>query len=370
MNNSPCVLVAPLDWGLGHASRSIPIIDLLLHANVKVLIGASGRSLALLKDRYPTLPFVELPAYDVRYSTSNVQIPIILRQVPRLLRIIRQEHRLIQELVADNRIQGIISDNRYGAWSSSVPSAFICHQMSPLLPRWFRWLQGMILHAHLFAMRRFDRIWIPDQAGTNNLSGPLSHGYKLPKKANYIGALSRFSQIEEAVASYSYSELNDRIPDMAVILSGPEPQRSLLEEMILHQAKETKREVWVVGGKTESRDCICIGNICQISFMNTPDLHRLLCQANIVISRSGYSSLMDYQAMKLKQVILVPTPGQTEQEVLGDRLMKQQIAYVSRQQDFQMINALERVGEMVGFRQITGSDRLRDELHSFLEEME
>ncbi|MEM7372642.1 MAG: glycosyltransferase [Bacteroidota bacterium] len=359
-------MIAPLDWGLGHASRCIPVIEELLSQGADILIGTSGRSLQLLRCHFPNLKYAEFPAYDVRYSHKPSQIPIILRQVPRLLSVIRKEHRLTENLINKYQIQKIISDNRYGVWSRDVPSAFMCHQMAPMLPRVLGLIQPLIYKMHLYTMRHFDEIWIPDSGKEDHLSGDLAHRFELPKKAQFIGPLSRFSSHVRERNEYSFPELNRQSPDIAVVLSGPEPQRSILEEMIFQQAKDIDRSIWIVGGKTETKSCSRDGHIWKISFMDTDDLSLLFQQSKVIISRSGYSSLMDYQALGLKQVILIPTPGQTEQEILGKVLAQKGIAYVADQKRFQLREALERVGEKQGFSEGTSNHFFQDQLGGFL----
>ena len=337
--------------------------------DIEVLIGASERSLALLRAEYPHLPFVEFPPYAVRYAKGNTQIPIILRQIPRLLQVMRQEHRLVKQLVDQHRIQGILSDNRYGVWSNNVPSVFICHQLAPSLPKGLKRFRKLLHHIHLFAIRNFDAIWIPDLAGEQNLSGSLSHAYPIPKKASFIGGLSRFSDVDSQASAYSYPELNQRTPDIAVILSGPEPQRSILEQLILDQARDLERECWIVGGKPEKKVIRCQENICQISFMERNDLGLLLQQAKVVISRSGYSSLMDYQALGLARLILIPTPGQTEQEVLGAELAKNHLVFVCEQHQFQLSQALATVEKRRGFKGIRQQSSFQTTLRQFIQEI-
>lgn len=367
MKDSARILLSPLDWGLGHASRCIPIIEELLAKGDEIFIGASGRSLQLLRSQFPQLTYIEFPAYDVRYSKGKSQIPIILQQVPRLLTVIRREHLLTQRILKEYKIDKIISDNRYGVWSKTVPSAFICHQMSPMLPKALGFMQSLVYHMHLYAMRHFEEIWIPDSAGEDHLSGDLAHRFKLPKKAQFIGPLSRFSTHSQDREDYSFPELKKQNPDIAVVLSGPEPQRSILEQMILQQARDIDQKIWIVGGKTETTSCTRDGHIWNISFMDTDDLSLLFQQAQVVISRSGYSSLMDYQALGLKQVILIPTPGQTEQEILGEELAHKGIAYLADQGRFRLTEALERVGEKQGFSKAASSHLFQDQLGGFLE---
>ncbi|MEM7658103.1 MAG: hypothetical protein AAF399_18395, partial [Bacteroidota bacterium] len=305
------VLVAPLDWGLGHATRCMPVIEELIQAGHQVILAGAGRSLMLLKRAYPHLPAQELPGYRVRYTRGIMQVPYILVQVPRLLGVIGKEHRMLRGWIRQHQIQYIISDNRYGLWAKGIPSAFICHQLAVKVPLPWRWLHRLIYHVHLFAMRRFDQIWVPDRQGADSLSGELSQWFALPKKVRFVGGLSRFES-RRIPADFSLPELKQKRPDIAVVISGPEPQRSWLEASIWEQAKELTQSLWVVGGKPEAQQIEWRGTHARIPFLASDDLHLLLTEAKWVVSRSGYSSLMDYEALGLQQLLLIPTPGQTE----------------------------------------------------------
>ena len=330
--SKPRILVSPLDWGLGHATRLIPVIDQLIQQGAEVIIGANGRSLTLLQETFPRQKTLELPGYKVSYSRTNFQVLKILTQIPRLVSVIKEENRLATEWVKQFNISGIISDNRYGIWNKDIPSIFICHQISPIIPEIFSLLKKQVYNTHLRYMRPFREIWIPDFAGDENISGELSHHFPIPENAKFIGPLSRFQTMEE-IKPWSYSELKGKSPDILAVLSGPEPQRSIFENRIVAQSRHINRMVWIVQGRTEVHEISQQGNVTFISFMGQNDLYRGLKEANMVISRSGYSSIMDFIALGIKKWVLIPTPGQTEQEYLAKKLSqtKRVISYPQNQ---------------------------------------
>ena len=131
---SPRILVAALDWGLGHATRSMPLIKALLTAGAEPILASSGPALALWRQAYPDLVHEPLPAYDIRYSPGPSQVTALLRQVPRLLRTIRAEQQATQALARRYGIQGILSDHRYGVRVRGIPSVFIAHQLALAMP--------------------------------------------------------------------------------------------------------------------------------------------------------------------------------------------------------------------------------------------
>ncbi len=240
------VLVAPLDWGLGHATRCIPIIRLLLGKGCHVLLAGSGSSLALLKAEFPQLPAFTLPGYDPHYPKKRSMVLAMARQLPHFIRTICAEHHVLETLVRDHGIDLVISDNRYGCWSAVVPGIFITHQSNILMPQRFGWLAPLVRWANLRAMRRFTRCWIPDVPGSNSLAGSLisfggsDHGIAV----EYIGAVSRFVPTGKAV---------EKKYDVVAVCSGPEPQRSVLEAVLLRELRASEVRFVVVRGVVENQ---------------------------------------------------------------------------------------------------------------------
>jgi hypothetical protein len=347
------ILIAPLDWGLGHATRCIPVIEQVLESGFEVLLGGGGGALSLLRQAFPHLPVLELPEYRVRYGRGRHQIPVLLLQTPGILSAIREEHRLLRSAIDTHRIGAVISDNRYGLWSRQVPTAILCHQLSIALPRYMSLFHHPLYLLHRRFLRRFDRCWVPDLPEPEALSGNLAHAYPPGAEIRLIGPLSRFACRERIPDAFSYPELNGAVPRVVAVLSGPEPQRSLLEALLLDQTQDFADPVWIVRGLAGEKKVEALGRTTRISYMDAADLHRLYAKALVVISRPGYSSLMDYQALGLKQLILVPTPGQTEQEYLASELARKGIAAVFSQRDFQLGEAIRQVERYQGFLPIS-----------------
>ncbi|MEL6649229.1 MAG: glycosyltransferase, partial [Bacteroidota bacterium] len=248
----------------------------------------------------------------------------------------------------------------------TVKTAFICHQLAPIpWPNW-RPLHWLVFQLHKAWLRRFDQLWVPDFADENQLSGQLSHRFSWPEKIQYLGPLSRFAQGTNTSVRRSRN-LPQEAPEILILLSGPEPQRSHFEQQILAQCAGRKERIWLVQGKPE-RENYEICNGCHlISFLDAEDLRWALTEARVVFSRSGYSSLMDYAALGLKQVVLIPTPGQTEQEYLARRLDKQKIALYQRQSRLDLAEALGAVSNYQGFTPLAGDkEALQSAIDSLL----
>lgn len=310
MSSQRTVLICPLDWGLGHASRCIPLINKILLEGNQVIIGTSGAPFYLLQQEFPQLEFIPLAGYNVKYPANGSMVVQMIRQLPSLLRSIYREHQWLKDLVKKRKIDQVISDNRYGLWHKSVHSVFITHQLFIRVPFGSVWINAI---NHLF-IRRYDECWVPDLPGEGNLSGALSHSDRpLPhKRISYIGWLSRFSAGELQKAT----EFDP--PEVLVLLSGPEPQRSLLEERILAVLETYSHSVLVVCGKPGG-NIASYGNkhIRLVPHLPTEALRNMITQTPVILCRSGYSTLMDLAVLGRKAIV-IPTPGQTEQEYLAD----------------------------------------------------
>jgi len=324
------LLVAPLDWGLGHATRCIPIIKVLLKNDCTVWLACEGDQENLLRKEFPGLPFLQLKGYRIQYSVSGIMGKILF-QVPKILKTIKEENKWLNEQVNEYGFDMVISDNRYGLYHEKVHSIFITHQLCIKNPLG-KWSEKFLQKWNYRFINRFSECWIPDEEGENNFAGDLSHPENLPSiPVKYIGALSRFEK-----------EMTDEIKDhLLIILSGPEPLRSIFENKIIDQLVHYPGTATVVRGLPAADNIIPSTNT--IHFYNhlTADLmNEEIAKAEFVISRSGYSTVMDIAALQ-KKSILIPTPGQTEQEYLSNYLSKKQFAFCVKQNDFSLLENIE-----------------------------
>lgn len=330
------VLVAPLNWGLGHATRCMPIIDALLAGGAEVHLGGDGDSFRLLREAYHELPAHELPSYNIQYPAGKGGAWKTLFKAPGIIKAIRKERWVVQQLAKDLGLDIIISDNRYGAHTGEALSVFMCHQLRVLPPKGLRWVAPVIFKWHQHFFGNFDRIWIPDYADDFNLSGILSHGIKTGLPTDYIGPQSRFQGMTTPTTNGNY---------IAIVLSGPEPQRTLLEELLLAQASPLNQPVVIVRGVVEPGEVLQSGHIRLINYLHKEALFNLIAGASVVVCRPGYSTLMDLSQLG-KKAILIPTPGQTEQEYLAENLADQDFAVLQAQSKLnlkQALQALEKV---------------------------
>lgn len=308
------ILIAPLNWGLGHASRCIPLIQSYLQNGNDVTLAGDGDSLLLLRKRFPELRVLPLPSLRLTYAKGNSQTGAMLRALPRILWHSCKDHRTLHALLKSESFDLVIADNRFGFFSKNCRCIYITHQLLIPMPSMLTWAEPFVHHLHLRLMRHFHEIWIPDHAGEENLSGALAHRYPLPPHAQFIGPLSRFANRKDTIQpTHDYHTI--------AVLSGLEPQRTFFEQQIIRQCSATGETTLIVRGKPNEPFCRLVqGNITLVPWLNEEDLLSCLCGAQQVIARSGYSTIMDFDALGiLSKAHLVPTPGQPEQEYLAHR---------------------------------------------------
>jgi len=330
------ILVAPLNWGLGHATRCIPIIKALIQHDFKPIIASDGIALDLLKHEFPELETVELPSYDITYTKNGKFFKFnLLKDSPRLLKAIKNEYRATKSLIDKYNISGIISDNRLGVRHRDIPSVFITHQINVLSGN-TTWLSSK-MHQHY--IKKFDDCWVPDSdSKIINLSGKLGHSKKSSIPKTYIGPLSRFKK----------SNLDIKY-DVMVLLSGPEPQRTFLEEKLLDELKSYSGSVVFVKGVVEDKQSVDVkGNMTIYNYMTSNMLEKTINESHIIISRSGYTTLMDLAKLN-KKCFFIPTPGQFEQEYLAKRLSNMELAPSCNQDNFS-VKEIDRAASYKGLR--------------------
>jgi uncharacterized protein (TIGR00661 family) len=329
--NKSRVLVAPLDWGLGHATRCIPIINRLLQLDCEVIIAANGPCRFLLEKEFQNLTILDLKGYNIHYSRKKYWMPVkLFLQFPKLFFTVYSEHAWLKKIVKQYSIDAVISDNRLGFYHKNISCVYITHQLKIKTGNWFaEWLAQKI---HYRFINKYNECWVPDAAGLINLAGELSHPAILPKvPVKYLGPLSRF---EKTPAEIKY--------DLAIILSGPEPQRTVFEKIVLKDLENHSGRALLIRGLPTDTTLLKTTSSLEIqNHLPAIELNRVIIQSKIIISRSGYTTVMDLIKLQ-KRAILVPTPGQTEQEHLAGYLLKQGLFLCVEQESFSLSVALNK----------------------------
>ncbi len=319
------ILVCPLDWGLGHATRCVPLIKQFLLEGNEVIIGADKNPLAFLKQEFPQLQTITLPGYNIEYDEKGSALKLLIESA-KFYSFIKKEKKIIDQIIQDHQIDLIVSDNRYGIYSNKVESILITHQLFVKTP-----FADSLAHkkiANLVA--NFNEVWIPDNAGENNLSGDLAHFKKTKQPHKFIGPLSRFEKNNDTF------ELEF---DICAIISGPEPQRTIFEELVLKQVEQHNLKAVVVRGLPN--DTAEKGNFI-FNHLPTSQLQNYIQKSKLVVCRSGYSSIMDLAVLG-ERALLVPTPGQTEQEYLAEYHKKNNQFIVQQQYELNLIQVLQNL---------------------------
>lgn len=326
-------MISPLDWGLGHATRCIPIIKWLLAHNYEVVVAASGSSLHLLKNEFPDLKFYSIRGYRIQYSNKKRFLPLkILLQIPKILLTIRNEHRWLRQLCNSKKFDAIISDNRFGFYHSQIPSIFISHQL--LIFHKSKILRNLLQKINFRFINRFTCCAVPDSAVKPGFAGMLSHPEKLPAiPVFYLGPVSRFYTTHPQAVQKKYN--------VCFLLSGPEPQRSLFEQKVFEAAPHIAGKLLLLRAKPEVESTHSFsGNLEIFNHLSTDEIRDKIIQSEFVVSRAGYTTIMELAALRVKG-ILIPTPGQTEQEYLAGHLMQNRWFYCFNQ-DADMLENLTK----------------------------
>ena len=361
MQNGPLtVLIAPLDWGLGHATRCIPIINELIAHGVRVMIAASGSQKALLKQEFPGLDFLDIPGYKIRYQRGVLLKWGLIFRIPAILNQIKKENQWLETARTHHQIDAVISDNRFGLYNENLYTVFMTHQLS-IQSGWNglktgllspesqsqedrdkqnfslkgmagRWAEKKMTKWNYHFIAKYSCCWVPDQQGDFNAGGKLSHPFlKPPVSIKYIGLLSRFYPTENRVP----------VNPLLILISGPEPHRTRFENSVFRQLADSAWKAVVVRGLPALGHAIPFlrEDIQIFNHLPSGELNKLLNESCFIVARSGYSTIMDLLKVH-KNAILVPTPGQPEQEYLADYMNKKKWMFCIPEKNFNLEKAI------------------------------
>lgn len=288
------VVFAVLNWGFGHVSRSIPVIDELIAMKNTVVIACNAEQKAVFLEYFPEMSFVELDGYPFQFKGNGRFISDLLSQFFRLNRFLKRELRTTEEIVMSCRADIVISDHRYGFRSNSRKSIFVTHQLN--LPT--KWYHLGVNAWHRNLITRFDEIWVMDNPNSE-YAGKLSKN-RFGFKVNYIGIYSRFNR---------YTIPSIKNGESVLIASGPDIYAQQLVDQFIKKEK--------LGSIICSDHILLTGNENRRLSRTWLEHDQIILQAKKIYSRSGYSTIMDL-AILGSNYELIPTPGQYEQEYLAE----------------------------------------------------
>jgi len=333
------VLFAVCSWGLGHATRDLPLIRGILKAGHDLTLVGKGRSLDLLRNELKDrCHYVSIPDYSSAYSEKDFSVTKFVGYFPIYINEIVKEHSRIKRLVREKKYERIVSDSRFGVYDKEIPSYFISHQLRFIAPARVK-LFEMATEGfnYSFFKENFSMFLVPDNK-ENPLSGDLSHNLKYFKesKVKYLGIFSDLKkrEVEQDI-------------DYFISLSGPEPQRTVLEKIILKQAPLLKGKVVIALGKPEDRKERIFNHLHIFDYLERKRQEEIMNRAKLVITRSGYTTLMELVALE-KKALLIPTPGQTEQVYLAEYHKRKKNFYSVTQDKLNLVRDVEKANEYKG----------------------
>lgn len=328
------ILIVPLNWGLGHATRLIPVIHEFKNQGAEVLISGGPEQIRILHEEFSELNEVRLPRLRIRLSRGRAQVLYLFLQIPGIIIYLFREYFALKRLLRTEKPDVVISDNCYALRNRKVPSIIISHQLQIQLPRSIKFLQGFVNAVNHHLVRKFDACWIPDLPGSKNLAGKLSHQLPSDLDHRYVGVLSRFSALVN-----NATPPVQRSGNILILISGPENQRSHFENLIyreLQSLPETLSYKVIRGLPASDSDKNETG---WYPHAGTKDLYRYIMEADTIICRSGYSTIMDLAVLG-KNAWLIPTPGQSEQEYLACHLTEKNLFHSILQRQFKLKDVL------------------------------
>ena len=300
------VLIIPLNWGLGHATRCVSIIESLIEVKAEIIISGSGESGCYLKQRFPEISFLEdCPDYKIHYGPKGVNLFSMLLQWPKLEKAIRNEQVWLKKQVKIHPVDFIVSDHRFGIFHADAYNIFLSHQLNPILPMGWRQLFKL---SQSFKLKAFQEIWIPDGEAPSDLSGELSY-YSGPQLIQRIGWQSRFKN-SPAISCEKFEWVG--------WVSGPETQRTIFEQTLQELFEKSGKKCLLICGQPHLTFDTTVKGVRRISHLDDGEMKFVIENAEQCFARSGYSTLMDLKTLNVKAA-LIPTPGQTEQIYLAKR---------------------------------------------------
>ena len=343
----PSICISPIDWGLGHATRCITLIKAFEKLGYQVFVATEGYHEVILREALPNAHFLHLRGYRIRYAKWGFTLPIVLLfQLPKIIYSIIHEQNWLKKAHAQYQFDMIVSDNRFGFYHKQVPSVFITHQLN--LQMHFAWATRLFQKIQYAWLKKYTACWIPDIEGTNNLSGILANPKHKPSiPLWYMGCLSRLIDTPIDNTSDNSSAVHSATNNKNVflgIVSGPEPQRTVLENLLWKAGNKLNIPFVVIAGtpsKEQPNKIIAENkNATLYAHLAAPDLVKEIKRADYIICRGGYTTLMELIPFD-KKLIFIPTPGQTEQMYLGKLWEEKNWALCYAQENFKLIFALE-----------------------------
>jgi hypothetical protein len=308
------ILICPLEWGLGHSGRMIPLARKLQERQNNIFIGTGKEHRSFFRNELSEITYIDFQGFKTDYSRYLPQYIALLLKMPLLFYSIIAEHFKLKKIIKTYKIDIVISDNRMGLWNRRIKCVYITHLPVIPLPEKLVFLEWIGILFHRYFIRKYSFCFIPDLPGVTNLTGRLTHNLKMPRNTRFIGILSRFGTSEPS------AENKRDFVHNTIILSGPEPQRSILRQQLVSILNDAEPPTVILEGRP-GKDNVPVrtGNIISYNHMASDKMQDIISGSEAVITRSGYTTIMELISLNCS-ALLIPTPGQTEQEYLAKYL--------------------------------------------------
>lgn len=295
---------------MGHTTRCISLMRQLQNQGNTLIFAGNQAQREFIAREFSNLKTIHLDGYNVSLDPAKSTYLQMLWQLAKIKKAIEAENQAVQKLVLDEKIDLVLSDNRYGLFSSSTKNILITHQLNLKLPVMGSFVNRKIKHW----VEKFDCVWVPDNAVKPVCGELLNARVNVP--VVFIGHLCRFKK-QAAPVNY----------DLLAIVSGPEPARTDFANKLKAYLGRQDKRVALVGAS---------GNNSAIAFFENPssaELEKLINESDVIISRAGYTTIMELLTLE-KKAILIPTPGQFEQEYLATVIKSTRIRFVDEKTFF------------------------------------
>lgn len=284
-----------------------------------VILGVTKTTSLIFDEEFPSLKKVDVEPYNIKYSHSVRLAVKLLLDAPRIIGVIKKERLQLQRIIKEHKIDVVISDNRFGMHDKNAECIYITHQLNIDAGIFSR----IATQIHHYYIKQFNTVWVPDfEEEHRSLAGKLSRKHSF-QNVKHLGLLSRLSIAEKTDIQYDY----------LCLLSGPEPLRSNVEKELINRANKSDKKICFVRGATKELKSFINNNVSVFDMPNAKELSSLIACSRTIVCRSGYSTLMDLHHLQKTKCILIPTPGQDEQEYLASYWKDKFGAKVVQQKD-------------------------------------
>lgn len=326
------ILVSVLDWGLGHATRCVPIIKTLQSKGAVITLACTPHLQKIFEKEFTNVHFITRPGYNIKYSRyKNLFALSLISQIPRLIWLLKKENSWVKKICTQQKFNALISDNRFSFYHKKIPSVYITHQL--FIETGNKHLNKWAQKINYYFINKFSECWVPDCQASLGLAGKLSHPRQMPKiPIHYLGIYSRFTKMDLP-----------KTIDYLFLVSGPEPQRTIFENLILKQIAQLpeSKMLLVRGVISENKIENKIENLVLYNHLPAVELANLIQSAKQIVCRSGYTSLLDLVSLD-KAAYLIPTPRQTEQIYLAKYLNGKNGFIYDCQENFSLARLAEK----------------------------